>query len=79
MKKVFISPNNSYNWIEVVDDKIVDLAIGNHYAGCRCSISNRGKIGECDSYNSCLNGVLVSLSLEDYTYLKKNILERDKM
>lgn len=74
MKKIFISLNNNYNWIEVTDNKISDLAVGNHYAGCRCTLSNRGKTGECSAFDSCLNGVLATLSLEDYTYLKNNVL-----
>lgn len=75
MKAIFISPNNIYSWIEIENQKVSDLAVGDHYAGCRCSISNRGKTGECKSFNSCLNNVLASLSLEDYTYLKNNVLK----
>ena len=71
MKIIFVSPNNPYSWIEIDSQKISDLSVGNHYAGCRCSISNRGETGECKAFNDCLNSVLASLSLEDYTYLKK--------
>lgn len=49
---------NDYNWIQINKNKIVDLAVGNHYAGCRCSI--KGEVGECKDFEDCLD-LLLSL------------------
>ena len=78
MNKLFKSPNDHYNYIEVVDNKIIDLATGDHYAGCRCNATTYRKIGECDSYENCLNRVMALLSLEDCDYLIKFLKKKTK-
>lgn len=62
---------SDYNWVEINEGEVVDLAVGNHYAGCRCSLTNRGEVGDCKNFNNCLKDVVYKMNSSDRDYLIK--------
>lgn len=53
---------NSYTWIKIDNYEIWDMAIGNHYAGCRCC----DVVNECENFNACLKDILKQMYEKDF-------------
>jgi hypothetical protein len=80
MKTYFGTPTQDYVWLEIDNNKLFDLAVGNHYAGCRCTLTKH-PLEKCNGFNSCLNSVLKQMYLykpHSYTEVKQIIGEQYK-
>lgn len=71
---------DSYNWIEIENNKITDMAIGEHYAGCRCNIS-QDSLEKCNNFKNCFRDIVLGLFMhksKDYKEVKNKIYNNYK-
>jgi hypothetical protein len=57
MKIYYGTKSKDFVWLEIENNKIYDLAVGNHYAGCRCSMTEH-PLEQCKGFSSCLESCL---------------------
>lgn len=69
----YIIKVDDFNWIEMEGTEVIDIANGDIYAGCRCSVSTTGRYDKerkkilCGAKDSCCNSVLSMLALSEKT------------
>lgn len=72
---------NDYTWIQIDNGRnIIDMAIGNHYAGCRCGCTTHPLI-KCDNFESCIKDILKQMKtskLKDYNNVKSRLKGQKK-
>lgn len=61
-----------YNWVKIENDEIVDMAVGNSYAGCRCD--SKEKVKTCANFKICLQSIYDKCSDENKTIIDKFML-----
>lgn len=65
MKIYFATKLKDYVWLEINDNKLHDLAAGNHYAGCRCTLTHH-PLEKCKEFNNCLKNCLKQMREEQF-------------
>lgn len=64
----YIIKADKWNWIKMQGTEVIDIANGDEYAGCRCSVSTTGRYDKernkilCKAKDGCCNSVLSMLA-----------------